>query len=424
MKVLAFLFVALFVFVYGSHEYLEGSKVYDVKPMTKKHLLVASSVEQIPGVDVWQRAHVLGRIARVLVLKESLDQFELVLKSANIPFEVVIEDPKSVIEAEIKQQKMARMNRLNGTISFTSYNRYDEINAYLDVLAEKYPTRVTVETLGTTEEGREIKVIKISSNGGNNPNKPIIVSDAGVHAREWIAPATALYMITKLVEDITERDVADNVDWFIIPLINPDGYEYTHTDDRMWRKTRTMATSTECPGVDANRNYDFKWSNIGNFSKPCSILFSGPSAFSEVESQVIRNLINDNKSRVKAYLTIHSYGKYFMYPYAYDGSSPPNVEELISLGNQVASTIDALAAPGSEKYVVTNSADAMKYTSPGSSGDWAMGAGGVNLSYVIELPPKSEEPGFDLPPSDIEQVVKETWGGILVLARYVMNKSI
>ncbi|XP_077290254.1 carboxypeptidase B-like [Arctopsyche grandis] len=223
---------------------------------------------------------------------------------------------------------MARMNRVNGTISFTSYNRYDEINAYLDVLAEKYPTRVTVETLGTTEEGREIKVIKISSNGGNDPNKPIIVSDAGVHAREWIAPATAMYMITKLVEDITERDVADNVDWFIIPLTNPDGYEYTHTRNRMWRKNMSTATSTFCPGVDANRNYDFKWSNSGDFGDPISI-------------------------------------------------------------------------------------------------DWAMGVGDVNLSYVIELPPKNGTyPGFELPPSDIEQVVKETWGGILVFARYVMNKSV
>lgn len=56
-----------------------------------------------------------------------------------------------------------------------------QINAYLDDLAKKYPTRVTVETLGTTEHGRKIKVINISSNGGKDTNKPVIVCDAGVH---------------------------------------------------------------------------------------------------------------------------------------------------------------------------------------------------------------------------------------------------
>lgn len=57
----------------------------------------------------------------------------------------------------------------------------------------------------------------------------MIISDAGIHAREWIAPAQALYVITKLVEDVTESDVVENVDWVIVPLLNPDGYEFTHT---------------------------------------------------------------------------------------------------------------------------------------------------------------------------------------------------
>lgn len=100
----------------------------------------------------------------------------------------------------------------------------------MDDLAARYPSRVKVETGGRTVNGRDIKLIRISSTGGNDPSKPIIVSDGGIHAREWIAPSTALYMIYKLVEDITESDVANNVDWIIIPSLNPDGYEYSHTN--------------------------------------------------------------------------------------------------------------------------------------------------------------------------------------------------
>lgn len=107
---------------------------------------------------------------------------------------------------------------------------YFQINAYLDDLAARYPSRVKVSTGGRTVNGRDIKVITISSTGGNDPSKPIIVSDGGIHAREWIAPSVALYMINKLVEDITESDVANNIDWIIIPSLNPDGYEYSHTN--------------------------------------------------------------------------------------------------------------------------------------------------------------------------------------------------
>lgn len=100
----------------------------------------------------------------------------------------------------------------------------------MDDLAAKYPNVVTVETLGNSGKGLEMKVIKISTTGGADKSKPVIISDAGIHAREWIAPALALYVITKLVEDVTESDVVDKIDWVIIPLLNPDGYEYSHTN--------------------------------------------------------------------------------------------------------------------------------------------------------------------------------------------------
>lgn len=160
----------------------------------------------------------------------------------------------------------------------------------------------------------------------------------------------------------------------------------------------------------------------GSSSSPCSDIFAGPSPFSEIETKVLRDLINANKSRVKAYLAIHSYGSYFLYPYGYDGSNPSNVAELRSLGTQVGNAIDALAAPGSTKYLVGNSAVALNYAAAGASDDWAMGVGGVSLAYTLELPGGGSA-GFDLPPSRINQVVRETWGGILVLARYVINKS-
>lgn len=64
------------------------------------------------------------------------------------------------------------------------------------------------------------------TNSDKSSSKPAILIDAGIHAREWIAPATALYFINQLVEEESNQKMLD-VDWYIIPLMNPDGYDYS-----------------------------------------------------------------------------------------------------------------------------------------------------------------------------------------------------
>lgn len=62
----------------------------------------------------------------------------------------------------------------------------------------------------------------------------------GIHAREWVGPATVLYLIDFLTQNVPsgDEDLTDNLDWYFLPVVNPDGYEYTWTNDRLWRRTR------------------------------------------------------------------------------------------------------------------------------------------------------------------------------------------
>lgn len=81
------------------------------------------------------------------------------------------------------------------------------------------------ETLGFSGEGRAIRVLKIGRFDGT---RPLVFLEAGIHAREWIAPMTAVYLLQQLVENSDSHDLLDELDFIIIPVTNPDGYEYSH----------------------------------------------------------------------------------------------------------------------------------------------------------------------------------------------------
>lgn len=46
-----------------------------------------------------------------------------------------------------------------------------------------------------------------------------------MHAREWIAPATVTYIMYKLLNDPKAKPLIDMFDWYIVPIVNVDGYE-------------------------------------------------------------------------------------------------------------------------------------------------------------------------------------------------------
>jgi murein tripeptide amidase MpaA len=89
---------------------------------------------------------------------------------------------------------------------------------------------------------------------------PVTFVDSGIHAREWAAHMATLYLIYQLVErSAMNNDLLDNLDWVIIPVVNPDGYEYSMNTERFWRKNRRPIADSACIGVDNNRNFAYEW---------------------------------------------------------------------------------------------------------------------------------------------------------------------
>lgn len=159
-----------------------------------------------------------------------------------------------------------------------NFYHLETIHAWLDNLAEKYSDIVTPLNIGMSYEGRPLKGVKISYRNDN----PTVLIEAGTHAREWIGPATATFILKQLLTstDPNVRNVASNFNWIVFPVCNPDGYKYTFEGDRLWRKNREPFG--RCFGVDLNRNWNSSWNDGTNeqSSAPCGNNYPGPYAFS------------------------------------------------------------------------------------------------------------------------------------------------
>lgn len=133
----------------------------------------------------------VNETADIMVSPEMVDYLEEQLSFSNIPTKLIIEDVEEVINLTSRpspiykdfQRLNSSSNRLeilDSSIFFTSYQRYETIERKLQQLAQD--PRVTVEVTGRSFEKRNLYLVKISSDP--KANKPVIFIDAGHHARE------------------------------------------------------------------------------------------------------------------------------------------------------------------------------------------------------------------------------------------------
>jgi len=156
-----------------------------------------------------------------MVAPHKLPMFHEIMARIKAPHQVYIENIQTLID-----QTTTKSNRPT-SFGFERYHELWEIYKNLDDLAKQHPDKIKVIVGGKTYEGREIKGVKVSFKANN----PGIFIEGGNHAREWISPATVMYILHQLLNSTNSdvRTLAENHDWYIFPVFNPDGYEYTHT---------------------------------------------------------------------------------------------------------------------------------------------------------------------------------------------------
>jgi len=320
----------------------------------------------------------------------------------------MIEDVQQKIDAE---NRWARNDRAN-PIDWTLYNTLDEINNWLEGLKDQFPDAIEILKPGKTHLGRDIVGVKLDLNP--SVEKQVVFMESNIHAREWITSAVNTYILNQFLTNNTDANItslAQKYTWYFFPVMNPDGFVYSHETDRMWRKTRTRY-NIFCYGADPNRNWDFEWMNGGASQNPCSEIYAGPRAFSEPSVDVMRQFISNITENMVAYLDFHSFSQMLLLPYGHTNEHLENYQEMMEIAEIAMADLEAVH---NTSYVYGNVAEVI-YIAAGSSMDWVKGIYNVSIAYTYELRDRGEF-GFILPADQIIPTAEETLVSVLSIFR-------
>ncbi|RKP06996.1 hypothetical protein THASP1DRAFT_17716 [Thamnocephalis sphaerospora] len=305
------------------------------------------------------------------------------------------------------------------------YHRYSEILTFFQALAARSPDLVKLKVFGLTHEGRFLMRVTIGPHKrSEDPDRKRIWLQAMQHAREWISGATVQYIAESLVNgygrDPAITRMLDAVEVVLVPVANPDGYEYSWMGERLWRKNR-RPIQPGVFGVDMNRNWPDHWNNGGSSPDPRSDVYMGPFAASEPEVQALMNEFRATPNIVGA-IDYHSYSQLLLYPVGYTLMPSVYQPQFRELGQVFQKAI------GDQTPFVPEQSSQL-YIASGGAEDWWFGdqtakeRGGRIYSICIELNPSERENmvGFLLPPSAIRSVGEEQVRGLMAFVSYTLE---
>jgi len=391
----------------AAEERFDGYKIVKITPSTLEQLEWILEMREIYNLDFFTEPRNLNEHFEVLMSPNLSQHLRREMREMGIDTEVKIENFQELIDRErnenIKREgKEVRIP--GGRLDHSRFKELDEIYEEMDQLVASSDLISTYNAKDLTFEGRTLKILKVSSGGGDT--KPVIWIDCGIHAREWVSTSVCQYILDVFASgDAESNELLEKYDFHIMPLVNPDGYKFSWHGNRVWRKNRHSYGM--CKGTDPNRNFDSSFGGPGTSGSPCSDIYRGEAPFSEPESRAIRDGLLGLSGRVKMYFTLHSFSQFWMLPYGYTYNRPLNYGELYAIGLTGA---NALASLYGTQYRV-GSISSIIYLAAGGSIDWVYDSAHIRFPYALELRDKGQH-GFMLPAAQILPTAEESWKGI------------
>lgn len=314
--------------------------------------------------------------------------------------------------------------RLGAAAGNPGYFTYAEMITKMNALAAAHPDLITVYAIGNSANGQAIYGVKISDNAASDESEPEVLYTGLQHAREAIGGTSLIFFMQYLVEnygvDSRIKDLVDNRELFVIPCLNPDGYAFNYggssasypvTGGGLWRKNRRNTGGGAFNiGVDLNRNYGVDWGNCAGATSSCGSsdktdeTYFGTSAFSEPETQALRNFVF-NRRFVNA-IDQHCYGAYYSLPYG-----RPSLHTPLSHTDSAYYTCVPAMMGLYNGHRAGNSPETVNYEVAGGIKDWLLmgdlGAGTIPKGKIFGMTGEAGGGAFWAPVSQLMQLCKE-----------------
>lgn len=358
----------------------------------------------------------------VVVPPAGISDFETL--EGKLKYKVIHEDLGASITGEsadpVPSHKWRRQEGGDNDAWFDSYHNYeDHIQFFKDIQAS-FPNNSKIVSSGKSLQNRNIFGIHLYGSGG--PGKKAIVYHGTVHAREWIAAPVLEYITHQLASGYSSGDelvttILDKYDFFIFPIVNPDGFIYSQVADRLWRKGRhappASAPDQRCLGRDINRNWEFGWDSDprGASTNPCAQTYRGEAPSDTPENKGLDAFLRQlrNGPGIKLFIDWHSYGQYILSPYGNrETLYAPELGKWTKAANLLSEAIRD-SSPARTTFTFGPSG-AVLYPTTGAAPDHAYSIARAEFSYTIELRDTGDF-GFVLPPELIRPTVEEQWAG-------------
>ncbi len=254
---------------------------------------------------------------------------------------------------------------------------------------------------------RSLKVLTLET------NRPRVLILANQHAREWMTMSVAMklaqYLVSNYDTDFDVKALVDTRETWIVPCLNEDGYIQDTGDavepnppGAFWRKNMRDNDQTDgsftsgWDGADLNRNFGYQWEGFGSSPNPGTDNYRGPWAFSEPETQAIRDLMRNRPFLLG--LSLHTYSNLVLYPWGYTPAPAPDVSLLQSMAAAMATGYQW----GGKLYTgngYTAQQACQLYPTNGDAGDWAYGFLGIPF-FTFEMTPNTfYEPASQIAPT-------------------------
>lgn len=286
---------------------------------------------------------------------------------------------------------------------------------------------MSLSSLGKTHEGRDIWMVKLSDNVDIDEDEPGVLLMGAHHGDEKPSFEVLIFFIKYIIdnyskentdndddgllnEDIVDgidndndglvdedpsedrvRNILQNTQIFLIPMLNPDGVEYG------WRKNRDpnygpdgTSNYVTSYGVDLNRNYGYRWNlpyilpdqyHLDYLSDDSSWTFRGEQPFSENETQAIKYFVETHNIGIS--LSYHDYGEWMIFPWMHTSRHTPHESLFRSIGYNMSRInnyeLRIYGQYGTQEYIIPRFSG-----TPGSSENWLYGEHGI-IAYTVEL---------------------------------------